>query len=282
MSSSILVGVGLAASAALVQTLIHASLKATGDQIALRALIGIVSVAVCLPLALYAGVPGADTWRWLAASTVVHLLFKITIIQAYRRSDFSAAYPVMRGLVPIVSVGSGWLVLGESITITSAAGVLLSGAALAYLSFRDARSAHGWAPAVIAGGLAAAYSVIDAAGVRSSPDPLVFIAWFFVLEGVTMVAVAILWHRHRLARQLRIQWRTGVICGAATLISYSASLISFKLLPLSASSALHLSSVIFSVVVARVVLAEPVSRSRWAAATLVFAGAVLVVAGLGR
>ena len=68
--------------------------------------------------------------------------------------------------------------------------------------------------------------------------------------------------------------------GMLSVVSYSASLTAFKLLPVGAASALHITSVVLSTIVARFGLGEDVSARRVAAACLIACGAILIVLAL--
>src|SRR5437764_810776 len=68
---------------------------------------GILS-AIALP---FLPAPSAASWPYLAASTVVEVLYAVLLAAAYRLGDLSPAYPPMRGPAPLVgAIGSGGLV----------------------------------------------------------------------------------------------------------------------------------------------------------------------------
>src|SRR5207253_7636005 len=82
---------------------------------------GVLS-AIALP---FLPAPSAASWPYLAASTVVEVLYGLLLAAAYRLGDLSHAYPLMRGTAPLlVTIGSGVLI-GESLSGAVYAGVAL-------------------------------------------------------------------------------------------------------------------------------------------------------------
>ncbi len=64
-------------------------------------------------------------WLALAATSILHLLYSLSLQAGYRHSDLSVVYPIARGTGPLLSfIGAGWL-LGEALTAQSVAGLLL-------------------------------------------------------------------------------------------------------------------------------------------------------------
>jgi drug/metabolite transporter (DMT)-like permease len=67
----------------------------------------------------------ARHWLALCATSVLHLLYSLSLQAGYRHSDLSVVYPIARGTGPLLSfIGAGML-LGEALTARSVAGMLL-------------------------------------------------------------------------------------------------------------------------------------------------------------
>jgi drug/metabolite transporter (DMT)-like permease len=64
-------------------------------------------------------------WLALAATSVLHLLYSLSLQTGYRHSDLSVVYPIARGTGPLLSFIGAALLLGESPTLQSVAGMLL-------------------------------------------------------------------------------------------------------------------------------------------------------------
>ena len=67
----------------------------------------------------------ARHWLALAATSILHLLYSLSLQSGYRHSDLSVVYPIARGTGPLLSfAGAAWL-LDEAVTVRSLTGMLL-------------------------------------------------------------------------------------------------------------------------------------------------------------
>src|SRR6185503_18097802 len=64
-------------------------------------------------------------WLSLAATSVLHLAYSISLQSGYRHSDLSVVYPIARGTGPLLSFIGAALLLGESPTAQSIVGLVL-------------------------------------------------------------------------------------------------------------------------------------------------------------
>jgi drug/metabolite transporter (DMT)-like permease len=64
-------------------------------------------------------------WMALAATSVLHLLYSLSLQTGYRHSDLSVVYPIARGTGPMLSFIGAALLLGEVPTAQSIAGLVL-------------------------------------------------------------------------------------------------------------------------------------------------------------
>jgi drug/metabolite transporter (DMT)-like permease len=67
----------------------------------------------------------ARHWVSLAATSVLHLLYSLSLQRGYRVSDLSVVYPIARGTGPLLSFIGAVLLLGESPTTQSMVGLVL-------------------------------------------------------------------------------------------------------------------------------------------------------------
>jgi len=67
----------------------------------------------------------ARHWMALAATSVLHLLYSLSLQTGYRHSDLSVVYPIARGTGPLLSFIGAALLLGEVPTAQSIAGLVL-------------------------------------------------------------------------------------------------------------------------------------------------------------
>jgi drug/metabolite transporter (DMT)-like permease len=64
-------------------------------------------------------------WLALAATSVLHLLYSLSLQTGYRHSDLSVVYPIARGTGPLLSFIGAGLLLGEALTARSVTGLVL-------------------------------------------------------------------------------------------------------------------------------------------------------------
>src|SRR4029077_19283067 len=92
--------------AVLFGALLHASwnalIRSGSDKALDTALIHVLGCVVGAVLVLVVGLPKAEAWPWVAASTVIHVGYYVTLVGAYRHGELGFAYPVMRGTAPLI------------------------------------------------------------------------------------------------------------------------------------------------------------------------------------
>ena len=144
---------------------VNAILKSGGDKMSSRALIDGSSALLLLPLAFIVPWPVAAS-PWLAASFAVHLVYLICLIKAFEDADMSAVYPVMRGSAPVLAATAAVLWLRDPVTLPVIGGMALVTLGTVTVAWWNPPSRRALAWALGTGATIAAYTVIDAKGVR--------------------------------------------------------------------------------------------------------------------
>jgi drug/metabolite transporter (DMT)-like permease len=126
-------------------------------------------------------------------------LYYALLAAAYRSTDMSHAYPIMRGTAPlIVAAVSAWLI-GEIVSATQWLGiVLICGGVLGlavHAPAQSGRHASATAFALVDAGVIVSYTVIDGLGVRRSGAPVAYTMWIFLLTGTEMLLWISVWRR---------------------------------------------------------------------------------------
>lgn len=275
-------GTAAALLSAVTQATPHAMLKAGRDKLAIRGLIALTCAAAVAPLAPFVPPPSAELWAWLALAGLLHTVYQLVLVRAYEVADFSVAYPLARGLVPVSTTAVGVLLLSDRLTAAAATGVATVTAGLLLIATRSGVRARqfGWAAA--AGLLTTAYTVVDGRAVRLAPEATTFIIWYFVVEAAMVVPLVAWLRRGRVVALARAEGRQGVLAGLASLVTYGSALVALRLLPVGAASALRETSPVFGALIARYALGEAVDARRAAGIALIAGGGMLVVAGLAR
>ena len=260
---------------ALLSAVLHAAwnvrLKASGDPLRLA--------ARALPFATLAATP-AVVVAWLLlgrpplspqgiglaiVSGALELGYFHLLSTAYRRGAISSVYPVARGTAPLIAIGVGLGLLGESLSAAQLAGAAAIVVGV-WLSRPTGASQAALLPAIGTGVFIAAYSAVDRVGVRLGP--------FWLYSWAVFAATS----------AFLLPWRgkdrvAGVSAvGALTVTSYSLVLLALSMAPLALVAPAREAGV---VLVAGWGIARLGEREgavpRLAGAVSVLAGAVLLV-----
>jgi len=167
----------------IVAAVLHAAwnvlLKTSGDPLRTAVRLQAIGTAVLVPLAVVAwflnGRPPIEPAGLALAlgSGVLEAAYFLCLSAAYARGDLSLVYPIARGTAPLLAIGIGVLVLGETLGLPASIGVgcLVAGILLVARPWRalqaagrQHRGAIGFALAT--GASIAAYSAVDRVGVR--------------------------------------------------------------------------------------------------------------------
>jgi drug/metabolite transporter (DMT)-like permease len=272
-------------AAVLFAALCHASwntlLKIKLDPFAANALITVASGVIALVALPFVGVAPVVSWPWVAASIVLHLAYYYGLTEAYRTGDLSQVYPIARGAAPLMTASISTLVLGEKLGVQGWVGILTLVAGVFLLSLRGGRDitridrrAVGFAffTAVTICG----YSLVDGIGARVSGNAHAYAALLFLFDGACMAVVA-LWRRcQAIITEGRIYWKTGLIGGSLSVVSYWIAIWAMTVAPIALVAALRETSVLFAAVIAVVILKEPLRPARVVAAVMIVTGLALI------
>ncbi len=222
--------------------------------------------------------PRQESWPFLGASAVVHVLYFSLLALAYREAELSFIYPLMRGAAPAMAAVAAASMLGESPSAGGWLGVTLislGGVALLRDSWRGgAVQPTSLALALGVAVLIVAYTLIDGQGARLSGHAFSYTGWMFLLTAVGMGVVWMIHQERRLLVAARQEWRLALIGGACTLASYGLALWAMTRAPIALVAALRETSVVFAALIGVVLLGERVSRAKITAVGIICAGAV--------
>lgn len=259
-----------------IHAVVNAILKGGRDKMAGRAIIDGSSALILLPATLLVPLPVA-AWPWIAGTALVHCLYLYALVRTFEASDYSAAYPILRGTAPLVTAALSIGLLGEPAGARELAGIALVGGAMfvMVLGRHIGRAGLGWA--LLTGLTIAGYTVIDAHGVRAAPTPNSYIVWMFVLMGMSTVTMFALLSRGAIFASAARQWRPGVVAGALSIVTYGLALSALAIGPTAPLAALRETGMVTALVIATLFLGEKVTPGRVLGVTGILAGAVLIL-----
>jgi drug/metabolite transporter (DMT)-like permease len=276
---SVSAGLALAGISALSAATSHAYLKAGEDKLAVRVWSAIVCAAIALPVALWAGNLPLNLWLLLAGFALLSFINQLTLVISYELSDFSHAYPVARGVVPLAMAILGVVWLGDTLTLPAMLGILSITFGILALAAGRGMSRHGWGAAAFTGLTTIIYNLVAAQGMRQADDVLAFLAWLFVTDGLLLPAYFFWRYKGAAVPRLRPTWTIGWQAGLLTLLSFGTWSYAVRLAPVGIVSAIRESSVLIALVLASLMLKERLDRWRIIAGLLIVAGAAAIVLG---
>jgi drug/metabolite transporter (DMT)-like permease len=276
--SASLVAVAMILASALAHASVNAIWKSGGDLLVRRAVLDACSAVLVLPLVFFVPFPGPTVWVFILGSALVHVPYLLLLTAAYGRGDLGLVYPIARGAGPAISAALAVFFLGEHLSPLAAAGLALACAGVAGAAStsppRDGAAAILLALSV--GACIGIYTAVDAAGVRSAETALSYIVWFFIAHAPCIGIPAIIRRGRRVFAAARAEWRSGLLAGALSVVSYGLALAAFRIAPVTELAALRETSVIFAALIGWIFMGEPMGRRRIAAAAVLALGLVVL------
>ena len=232
------------------------------------------SCVCALAVLPFVPLPDPAAWKFMAASTVIHFAYYVTLAQAYRMGDLSFAYPLMRGSAPLIVAVLGIVFLRELPSAHVTLGILLICTGIISIAFvrrePHSRAAAGWAFANA--GIIAGYTLVDGSGVRVSGNAAAYVTWLIFIEGLPFLAWIVARRGQAAVRYLARGWRRGLLGGACSLAAYGIVLYAMTRAPVAAVAALRETSVLFAAIIGALWLKEGFGAMRLAGACSVVVG----------
>ncbi|SDI71523.1 DMT family transporter [Aliiruegeria lutimaris] len=279
----------LALSAAFLHAVFGALQKGRFDPWLSRGAIDAWLFVISAPIALLM-VPWPRGWEWLImlGVMIIHFAYKIGMALAYSRGAFTVVYPVVRGSGPLFTVIGAWIIFGETFTLIQWVGVLVLVAGIFGLAVynlihveidRETLVPALWL-AVGTGALVALYTTYDAYGIRTTPDPFTFLAWFFFLTAMDMPVIAALrWHNLRHRPDPRPLLWMGFVGALVAWGSFGSVMLATRLDKVGEAAVLRETSTVFAALIGWLVLKESVGPRRLALMSTIALGAVIMELG---
>ena len=258
--------------------LIHAGwntwLKISGDRLAALAIMGAAWALLAVCMLPIVGLPAREAAGFLAASAVVHTVYALTLISAYRVGELNVIYAISRGIGPLLVTLVSAVALGEAIGLAGWAAVLLvAGGVAGFGLVRRRHAPAGLMLAVFVGCLIAAYTVLDGLGARANGSAHAYANALFLITGAVLLAVGCALRRGTFLVLARPLWGRGLSAGVLAAGGYWIVIWAMSLAPLGLVAATRESSVGIAALLGWLVLRE---RVRWVPLVMVFAGVALI------
>ena len=272
-------------AAVLFAALCHASwnalIKVALDPLSTTTLILCGATVFALAAVPFVPPPAPAAWPYLAASSIIHLLYFGSLAEAYRTGDLGQVYPIARGAAPLMTAVAGTLIVGEHLSFLAWAGIVALALGVLMLSLKGGRDlarldtrAVGFA--LFTAVTICAYTIVDGMGARLSGHAVSYVLWGFIGICICLVPYALYRNGRALFSDAMQFWPRGLAGGALQVVSYGVALGAMTLAPIAIIASLRETSVLFATLIAVVLLGEPFRVIRIAAAVLIVAGLVAI------
>jgi len=273
--------------AALLHALWNSLVKSADDKFLASALVALWCGSTGLAAGLALPPPSRAAAPFIAASALVHIVYFLLVGRLYRNADLSVAYPIMRGVAPLIAALIAMATVGETLRPLAALGVavLASGVTLMGLSgLRHGRiDASTLAVALANALIIAVYSVVDGEGARMSGTGASFAfaynAWSHALTALAYAPIVLALRGGAAVIAFARFWRRGLVGGLAAFVSYGVAVWAMTRAPIAVVAALRETSVVFAALIGVFLLGEPFRTQRAAAALAILAGVVALRLG---
>ena len=209
-------------------------------------------------------------------SALIHCAYYAALAAAYGFGDLGFIYPIARGSGPVFVAGLSALTIGELLSPTQLAGVLIIclGVLALAVTGRSGGGLKGLLFALAVACTISSYSLADGIGVRVSETPFSYILWLIAVQAIPFTLFT-LWRREwrvdlLIRGQARTIWLGGFLIGG----SYGITMWAFYTECLSIVMALRETAVIFGAIIGAIVFKESFGRPRILASILIASGAV--------
>jgi drug/metabolite transporter (DMT)-like permease len=261
----------------------NAAAHSIADRVAAQVTIAVAYTLAAAPVAVVAAAPLRGAWPFIVASALMHLVYTAQLMRSYRLGDFGHAYPIARAVAPVVVTGYSVAVLGEHPAARQWMGVavLCSGIAVVAVgrppgSSRPSRPAS--VAAITTGLCIAAYTLIDAVGVRYSHSVAGYVGWMFLLQGpLILVCLGAAIPPGRMWARVRPYLRIGLASGVVSFVAYAVVIWAQAQSPnaTGAIAATREIGIVVAALLGRILYREPLGRARIVGAVIAFTGIVI-------
>ena len=267
-------------AAALLHAVWNALVKSAPDKFMTSSRVCLWCGLIAFVVAALTPLPAAAAFPFVVASAIIHVVYFGLVGRLYRTADLSVAYPLMRGLAPLIATAIAAATLGERPSGLAMVGVLTLVAGVLGMGSSGLAQGRIDAPtvriALINAAIIATYSVIDGEGARLSgpttAHAFAYNAWADGLTAVLYVPALMAWRGRGVSREFTQEPVRAAFGGLAAFTGYALVVWAMTRAAIGEVAALRECSVVFAAIIGVVALGEPFRRARAAATLLILAG----------
>jgi drug/metabolite transporter (DMT)-like permease len=255
----------------------NAQLKGSGERTQFMFHMCVATGILALLFVPFVPLPAPAAWWCVGLSALIHIAYNLLLVENYRKSDLSSAYPIARGISPLLVTLGGFLLMQQHPNGFAIAGVAMISGGIVFLSTEKAAGGRlATLTALITGVAIAAYTVVDGMGVQRAQNTLSYTTWVFASYLLMPIVLWLLRIPIRYRDLTTLPRAAGA--GAFSLAAYSLVLWATHYVDIGIVSALRETSVLWAVLIGRLFLGEVFTWRRVVSALVICSGVLLLVA----
>lgn len=238
----------------------------------------IIQCGIGLVVAFGVPIPQGQVWFWLIGSGVFHASYKIFLATAYKFGDLSRVYPIARGAAPLIVLIVGLLVLGDAVAINETVGIVVLGLGILMMgrgAFTSGESRRLVPFAFASAAATAGYTIVDGLGARVAGDPVMYVAWLFIIDAVIFLPACLAVKGREIVPTTGHSWLIGSVAAALSYVAYAIVVWAMTIAPIALVAAMRETSILFAIFIGWVVFSERMNAAKLMSAALIVLGVVV-------
>lgn len=285
--------------AGLIHALWNIAAKKAGGDVRFVGFTSILLMLIWAPVGIYFGWDVVPHWGWyewllVGVSGILHVVYFITLLRGYRKSDLTVVYPLARGFGPLLSSTTAILFLGEHISLIGALGIaaviggvflITGGPGLVRLlrgqttqaqknTEQVQRIRNGVFYGLLTGAMIASYTVLDGYAVKVALISPILVDYFGNFVRIGVLLPSLLQDRAATVQAWRAEWKYALLVGTVSPISYVLVLFAMQTAPLSHVAPAREVSMLFAALIGGHLLREGDRVQRLIGAFCIAAGVI--------
>jgi uncharacterized membrane protein len=213
-------------------------------------------------------------WVFILLSMILHGTYVLLLAKTYSIGDLSQAYPIMRGISPLLVPVIGVLVLNEHLKLIGWLGVICIVFGIFFIGGLRTKVIHQTTLyAVCVGIMISSYTIIDKLTLKFVPP--------YTLNETTNIGnlLALSWialHSGSMRKEWRVNWSTIILGGVLAPGGYILFLKALQLMPVSQLAPMREIGTVFGTFFGIFLLNESQGRNRVIATMIITTGIILL------
>ena len=237
--------------------------KKSENGLAMMGITSIVEIIIFFPLIFTVPLPTGSIWLFIFATTLLHGLYRYSVIKSYQYGDLSFVYPIARGgsvlVIGLISI----LILKADINLIGIIGIVLICVGLFMISFLTSKKFNrsAFIIAFMTASLIATYTILDGVAVRRSENAFSFIYWMLLLNGIPMLIYAF-FSQSGFKKKNSYKMKDGILAGILAILGYGLVVWSMQFIEIAYVSSIREISIVVATLFSFYLLKEADARKR--------------------